>query len=316
MAQTRMAVCLTDPSKPDNPIVFANRAFYRLTGYPPEEVLGHNCRFLQGPETDPASLERIREALREEEVCVTEILNYRKDGSPFWNALHLGPIYNEDSSIRYFFGSQWNVTEVHAARAAEQHALMLRRELSHRVKNMFSVISGIVTLTARHEKASWVANKINERVRALGRAYEATLHEPDEGRASLRDVARLVLDPYAPRDGDRISLDGPSIELDPNVVSVLAIALHELATNASKYGALSGSDGQVRVGWHRVEGGRIMEFIWREEGGPALAGPPRKTGMGLEIMASLLAGSKGSIEYGWHAHGLTAALRLPMATDE
>src|SRR5690349_15160652 len=95
MAQTRMAVCLSDPNMPDDPIVFCNEAFERLTGYSAEEVIGRNCRFLQGPDTDPHEVARLRDALREEKVAVVELVNYRKDGTRFWNALHLGPIYGE-----------------------------------------------------------------------------------------------------------------------------------------------------------------------------------------------------------------------------
>ena len=92
MAQTRMAVCLTDPKQADNPIVFCNRAFERLTGYRQHEIIGRNCRFLQGPKTDQHQVTKIRDAIRTEEVAVVEILNYRKNGEQFWNALHLGPI--------------------------------------------------------------------------------------------------------------------------------------------------------------------------------------------------------------------------------
>ena len=140
MAQTRMAICLTDPNQDDAPIVFANRAFRDLTGYPDEEILGRNCRFLQGRDTDPAAVARIRAALESEDVIVTELLNYRKDGTPFWNALHIGQIYDSAGALIYFFGSQWDVTNVHTARADERHARLMSRELSHRVKNMFSVM--------------------------------------------------------------------------------------------------------------------------------------------------------------------------------
>ena len=121
MAQTRMAVCLSDPNQPDLPIVFANRAFRRLTGYDEDEILGRNCRFLQGPKTDRNAVARVREAIANEDVLVVELLNYRKDGTPFWNALHLGPIYDSQGKLIYFFGSQWDVSDVRAARAEDHH---------------------------------------------------------------------------------------------------------------------------------------------------------------------------------------------------
>ncbi|MEE8231143.1 MAG: PAS domain-containing protein, partial [Qipengyuania citrea] len=133
MAQTRMAVCLTDPHQPDQPIVFCNKAFEKLTGYRQDEIVGRNCRFLQGPKTSSEQIAKLRHAVDNEDVLVVELLNYRKDGSTFWNALHLGPIYDEDGELRYFFGSQWDVSDIHLARAEEKHAKVMAREVSHRL---------------------------------------------------------------------------------------------------------------------------------------------------------------------------------------
>ena len=114
--QTRMALCISDPSQPDCPIVYSNEAFTRLTGYPREEIIGRNCRFLQGRGTRTESVRKLRAAVEAEEYVVVDILNYRKDGSAFWNAVHVGPIYGEDGELAYFFGSQWDITELLAAR--------------------------------------------------------------------------------------------------------------------------------------------------------------------------------------------------------
>jgi PAS domain S-box-containing protein len=100
----------------DAPIVFVNRAFRWLTGYDEQDIIGRNCRFLQGPGTDPEAVARIRTALANEDVVVVELLNYRKDGTAFWNALHLGPIYDAQGRLIYYFGSQWDVSDVRAAR--------------------------------------------------------------------------------------------------------------------------------------------------------------------------------------------------------
>lgn len=249
MAQTRMAVCLTDPRLPDDPIVFCNRAFERLTGYPSGEIVGRNCRFLQGPKTDQTQVTRIREAIRTEQVAVVELLNYRKDGTTFWNALHLGPIYDETGELRYFFGSQWDVSDIHKARADERHAKAMAREVSHRLKNVFSVIGGIVNITGRSMNAKPLAEKINERVQALGRAYEPTLDEAIMGTIEVGQAIRSVLRPYDP-ENDRIVFEGNGVRTEPNAISTIGLTLHELATNATKYGALSNEAGKVHVSWH------------------------------------------------------------------
>ncbi|MFB0487876.1 PAS domain S-box-containing protein [Methylobacterium sp. OAE515] len=114
---TRMPMIVTDPSQYDNPIVFANNAFLKLTGYTRFEVLGRNCRFLQGPETNPAAIDRIRDAVRQKVDIRVDLLNYRKDGSTFHNALYVGPVRDADGKVVYFFASQLDVSEHYALTA-------------------------------------------------------------------------------------------------------------------------------------------------------------------------------------------------------
>lgn len=97
---------ITDPTRPDNPIVFVSDAFLVLTGYGRDEVLGRNCRFLQGPDTDPRAIEDIRRAIRERRALTRDILNYRKDGTPFWNRLRIRPMFARDGTLERFVGVQ------------------------------------------------------------------------------------------------------------------------------------------------------------------------------------------------------------------
>lgn len=314
MAQTRMAVCLTDPNLPDDPIVFCNAAFEKLTGYSSEEIIGRNCRFLQGPRTDQQQVAKIREALATEEVAVVELLNYRKDGETFWNALHLGPIYNEDGSLRYFFGSQWDVTNLHLARAEERHAKALAREISHRLKNVFSVIGGIVNITGRSMDARPVARAINERVAALGRAYEPTLDDALLGTIEVGQAIRSVLGPYDP-EGDRIRFAGNGVRTEANAISVIGLVLHELATNATKYGALSNDGGTVEVSWkHDLDrfDRPSLRVDWVESGGPEVTRREREGGTGIEIADTLIGHSRGVIQRDWEPDGLKVCISLPL----
>ncbi len=107
---TRMPMIVTDPRQPDNPIIFANRAFLAMTGYSPEELIGRNCRFLQGPETDRETVSQVRQAIAERREFATEILNYRKNGSTFWNALFVSPVHNTAGELVYYFASQLDVS--------------------------------------------------------------------------------------------------------------------------------------------------------------------------------------------------------------
>jgi PAS domain S-box-containing protein len=100
------SVVIADPSREDSPIIYVSEEFERQTGYPPEEVLGRNCRFLQGPETDPAAIQAIREALAAETEITIDILNYRKDGTKFWNRLRIRPLFDDRGRLQYFVGAQ------------------------------------------------------------------------------------------------------------------------------------------------------------------------------------------------------------------
>ncbi len=319
MSQTRMAVCLCDPSTEDSPIVFANRAFLELTGYSEEEVVGRNCRFLQGPGTDPEKISMIREALEAETVVVVEILNYRKDGSSFWNALHLGPIYDDAGKLLYFFGSQWNVSDVHAARAEEAYAKALSRELSHRMKNMFSVIGAIVNITGRAQGMQEEVRVINDRIQALGRAYEPTLDDASLGSIELGQAIRSVLAPYDP-EGQRIRYQGTGLRVDPNVVSALGLTFHELATNAVKYGALSSDNGSVDVVWGMTDtagekaGG--LEVVWTESGGPAVSYESANEGTGHDIMRRLMSLARGDVACDWKPEGLVVTVSAPASLEQ
>jgi PAS domain S-box-containing protein len=107
---TRMPMLVTDPSLPDNPIIFMNDAFTKLTGYTREEVLGTNCRFLQGPGTSREDVTRVRNAIARREPIEIDLLNYRKDGSTFWNRLLISPVFSEEGELTYFFASQFDVS--------------------------------------------------------------------------------------------------------------------------------------------------------------------------------------------------------------
>ncbi len=111
MRASRLPMIIADARAPDSPIVFANDAFLDLTGYSREEVIGRDCRFLQGPATDPLAVQRLHEALEGQHDTVIELLNYRNDGATFWNTIYLSPVRSGDGRVAYFFGAQVDVTE-------------------------------------------------------------------------------------------------------------------------------------------------------------------------------------------------------------
>jgi PAS domain S-box-containing protein len=109
IASSRIAAVVTDPRMPDNPVVACNEAFETLTGYPPEEVLGRNCRFLAGPGAPPLLVEELAAAVRERRPVLAEVPNFKRDGTPFRNAVMISPVFGEDGALEYFLGSQSEV---------------------------------------------------------------------------------------------------------------------------------------------------------------------------------------------------------------
>lgn len=111
VAASANGIVITDPKQPDNPIVYVNPAFERISGYGAEEVLGRNCRFLQGEERDQPALEELRAALREERECRVVLRNFRKDGALFWNELYISPVHDDGGRLTNFVGVQNDITE-------------------------------------------------------------------------------------------------------------------------------------------------------------------------------------------------------------
>ncbi len=136
IAAAPTGVVISDPSRPDCPIVFMNPAFTTITGYGPEDVLGRNCRFLQGRGTDPAAVARVRRAIAEQKPVTVEMLNYRRDGRPFWNELRIAPVFDETGRLTHFIGIQHDVS---ARRRAEEREARARRaaEKASRTKSDF-----------------------------------------------------------------------------------------------------------------------------------------------------------------------------------
>ncbi len=141
-------ILITDPGRPDNPIIYASPSVLRLTGYSTEEVVGRNCRFLQGKETDPAAIARIRQAVEQGQPCAMELLNYRKDGTTFWNELSLAPVTDTDGQLTHFVGTQTDVTQRHQLegqfhQAQKMEAFgQLAGGVAHDFNNLLTIISG------------------------------------------------------------------------------------------------------------------------------------------------------------------------------
>ena len=304
--RTRMPMVVSDPQLPDNPIVFANQAFLDQTGYTADEVIGRNCRFLQGPATDPAAIDAIRTAIATVQDLTIELLNYRQDGSTFWNRLLLSPITDDDGQLLYFFASQLDVTAERRARDLAAHEHILLREIDHRAKNALALVQGIVRLT-RPDDPRGYSRTVQGRVDALAQAH--IMLSDAQWRAVPLD--RLVTVAAAPFGAARTSHAGPPVAIPAAHVQPLLLAFHELLANAAQHGALSTSEGEAALKWHTEDGSVVIEL--REHGGPP-PGAPGKSGYGLTMVDAVVRRQlQGSVERRWTPRGLNTRVAFPLA---
>ncbi len=298
---------VADAREFDQPIVLANRAFLELTGYTAEEIIGSNCRILQGKGTSPIAVAAIRCALLEQRETTVELLNYRKDGAPFWNRLHISPIHADEGTLAYFFGSQIDVTEQRRIEALEASERRLLMEVDHRVRNVLAIVESIVRLS-KADDAHLYAAAIQQRVQALARVH-TLLAESGWSAVSLEEVVRQQVGPFAAR---RLMIAGPRVMLPATLVQPLGLVLHELAVNAARHGALLARGGQVRIEWTEDPDGNGINLNWSERGAPP-GSVETKKGLGSILIAAMIEKQlRGRVERTWTEHGLELRMEVPL----
>lgn len=305
--RTRTPMVICDPRQADNPIVLANQAFLDLTGYRRDEVLGRNCRLLQGPLTDRSAIDALGSAVRDARELEVEILNYRKDGSTFWNRVSLSPVQDDAGGLLYFFASQVDVTRHRQAEASEAEAnQILLREIDHRALNALAIVEGIVRLSQAQDIGRYAA-AVQQRVQALARAH-AFLSQRRWQPAPLGDLVRLQIAPF---DTSRVTLDGPDIRVGATLVQPLALVLHEMISNATIHGCLSAPSGGVTAHWQPYDNDGGFRLVWEEAGGPPPP-PARKPGFGSAMVTAIIERQlRGRARLEWPPTGLRAEFIVP-----
>ena len=446
---------ITDPHQPDNPIVFVNAAFSKLTGYSQDEIVGRNCRFLQGPETDKEDVAKIRAAIAQRVPIEIELLNHKKNGEVFWNRLLISPVFGKEGELTYFFASQFDVTlerdtfarvqrdrdalereverrtsdlvrseerlrfilkagrlgswtldladmrllasdgckenfgrsleepftyedlleavlpedrdrmqeavrtcvemgsdydieyrvrgprgevrwvqirgqtyysadgrplsmagislDVTDRKRTEEHRALLADELNHRVKNSMATMQSIAHQTLRNATSLEDAHKtLDARLQSLSLAHDVLTRVSWVG-APLADVVEAALQAFRGGAEQRFHIAGPEVWLSPRLTLALSMALHELATNAVKYGALSTDRGRIALNWG-VDGDlpARLRLRWEETGGPPVVAPSRK-GFGSRLIERALAaevGGTAAIDYA--REGVVFRLEAPL----
>jgi PAS domain S-box-containing protein len=460
---TGTPMIITNPRLADNPLVFVNDAFCQLTGYDREEVIGRNCRFLQGPQSDPAVVDAIRAAVKQGRAIAIDVRNHRKDGSVFWNRLQMAPVHDAGGELSYFIASQFDVTAelqrledlerhntdlatesarrlqaqhdseqrlrfatgagrmglwdldlisgeltassvlrenfgrlaseafdlpvllaaVHAddrrrvreafrnpsvdgdfaiefqivrpdaaigfiqmraditrgvdgaplrlvgvsmdiserLKANEEKSLLLR-ELAHRIKNMFAVVDGVISLSARADAAARpFADALRTRLFGLGRAMAYVTPPEAVGSSEVAPQTLLVLlhvllEPYGDLDSihRRVTVSGDDVRIGRAATTSMALIINELATNALKYGALGHAGGTVRI--EMTKDGDDVTVAWREHvpQGMAAAEVVQGGGFGSILLENAVVRQlRGQWSREWTATGLRTNLRFSQA---
>jgi PAS domain S-box-containing protein len=190
---------------------------------------------------------------------------------------------------------------------SEERLLLLMREVDHRANNLLATAQSIVSLT-RAEDVAKFRERVIGRLGALAHSHRLLAQSAWTG-ASLATLVKDELRPFA--SAGQVRIDGPEAKLPPAAAQGLAIALHELATNAARHGALTRPNGRVSVSWGPPDADRTVQMTWEERGGEAL-GPPAQTGLGLNLLRRALGGGiGGGVELDWRPEGLRCRLRIP-----
>jgi PAS domain S-box-containing protein len=295
-----------------------NEGAQRLFGYTAEEVIGRPVTILipvDRHDEEPLILSRIR---RGDRIDHYDTIRRRKDGSLVEISLSISPIRNSKGEIVGASKIARNITE---RRRAEEQQILLLREMDHRVKNLFALASSVVTLSARTAtRTDELAASVRARLSALGRAHALTLtkiadgHGSSEQATTMHALIRTLVSPFdsgTEAESSRVKISGPDISVVGGSVTNLAMLLHEFATNAAKYGALSTAEGTVTIEC-REESDQFV-LLWIENGGPAIT-QSRMEGFGtLLAQATVKSQLRGEITRLWMPQGLT--IRLSVAKD-
>jgi PAS domain S-box-containing protein len=283
----------------DGIIVSCNKSAERIFGYSAQEVIGKAMTILSPPEEEPALLERIR---RGERIEHYETVSRRKDGSRVDVSLSISPIKNAEGKVVGVSKIARDITE---RKRNEAQIAILAREAEHRAKNVLATVQATVNLS-QSDTPDGLKRAIQGRLQALANVHALFVQSRWIG-AELHDLVMQELSPYRRDDGARARIDGPDLMLEPNTAQTIAVALHELATNAAKYGALSVPEGHVQVEWSRASDGRLV-LRWTESGGPPVMKPTRQ-GFGTHVIERMIRGPLNSeMRFDWRVEGLACEI--------
>ena len=287
---------------PTGIILWANPMEMEMLGYTAEEYIGHHIAEFH---VEQAEIEDILRRLTNGETLHDHEASLRcKDGSIRRVLINSNVLWEGEK----FVHTRCFTRDVTQQKQSEAQVAILAREAEHRAKNVLATVQATVHLT-QSDTPEGVKRAIEGRIQALANVHRLFVESRWTG-AELKELVAQELLPYRQDRDDRVHIEGPTLMLEPNEAQTIAVTLHELSTNAAKYGALSVPSGNVHVEWSRAANGHIV-LRWTERGGPRVSSPTRQ-GFGTRVMKQMIEGQlRGEMHFEWRAEGLTCKIALP-----
>jgi len=281
-----------------------NKGAERLFGYLAAEVTGKPITILIPPERHDEETQILRRIRSGERIDHYETVRVRKDGTSVSVALTVSPVTDEYGRI---IGASKVARDITEQKRREEQIALLAREADHRTKNLLALAQATVHLT-NAETPDTLKEAIEGRLRALANAH-ALLAQSRWAGADLRNLVSAELSPYCQDDEQRARIDGPSLMLEQGPAQALALTLHELASNAAKYGALSVPTGRIAVEWRMPSLSRLS-MRWTEGGGPPVKEPEHR-GFGTRVMERMIVSQlNGELRFDWRENGVVCEVTI------
>jgi PAS domain S-box-containing protein len=293
---------------------YYNARWYEYTGVPAGTTDGEGWNDMFHPDDREKAWELWRRSLKTGEPYQIEYRLRHHSGEYRWTLGRALPVRDEHGRITRWFGT---CTDIHAQRLATEEREVIAQELSHRIKNIFSVLTGIIGLSARSSpQMKPFADQLRARIAAMGKAHDfvrphSQSSKPSESQHSLKALVSQLVGAFQSDDNERVRFEGDDATVDEAAATPIALLIHELATNAAKYGALSRPAGTVVLEGRRE--GDVYRLVWRERGADLGAEVPGADGFGSRLISLSVEGQLGGkMSRTWSAEGLTVDVEVPL----
>jgi PAS domain S-box-containing protein len=289
----------------DGIITSWNKAAERIFGYSAAEAIGRPITLVIPQERQNEEREILSRIRRGERIEHFETVRRRKDGNSIIVSLTISPVKDAHGNI---IGASKIARDITEQKRTQEHISILAREAEHRSKNILANVQAIINLS-QSDNSERLKEVITGRIQAMANVHSLFVESRWIG-AEVSAIAKQELAPYLEESHDkRIVMEGLQTVLEPTAAQAIAVVLHELATNAAKYGALSNAKGRVGLAWSRNEDGQLM-LRWTELGGPKVSAPERK-GFGSRLIEGSISPLGGKVHFDWAAEGLVCEIVVP-----